>query len=133
MAGLATLRETAVMWIAVAIRALAKQNSGVARLIIGICRMALRARDLSMVAGQGITSFRMVELRLTGLIDADRFPVFEVMALLACLPKAAAVRVLMASRACRGQAQIGLTQVFDFYGRSLLRANVRRSMTTAAI
>lgn len=103
MAGLATLSKAAVVGILVAIRALAEGKPGISGLIIRTWRVALGAHNLSVQAGQGIARLRMIELGLTGLVDTDRLPVFEVMALLACRSEASIVRILVARGAGRGQ------------------------------
>lgn len=76
MAGLAALRETAPVRIAVAIRTLTETNSGVARLVVRSWRVAFLTSHLCVQTSQRITRPRMIELS-----DRDRLPIDKTMAL----------------------------------------------------
>ena len=75
MAGLAGLREAAVMRVLVAIRAQAEGNAGVLWLAVGTVDVALGALHLSVQAGKGIAGLGVIELA-----HVDGFPVDEVVA-----------------------------------------------------
>ena len=76
VAELASLRESAVVWITMAIRALPKRNARVAWLVVGTRRVALFARNLHVHACQRITGFRVIKL-----LRADRLPIGRIVAL----------------------------------------------------
>ena len=98
VARLATLSETAAVRILVAIGTLVEGNSHISWTTIRTRRMALGAFNLSVEAGQGIARLRVIELT-----DADRLPVFKVVALLAGLPKASVMWILMTASAAGQQ------------------------------
>jgi len=62
--GLATLRETAMMRIFVAVGTLVESSASVLRLAVPAVDVALRALHLGMQAGQRIACLRVIELRL---------------------------------------------------------------------
>ena len=62
VAGLAALREAAVMRILVAVRALVEWNADVLRLAVRSVGVALRALHLRMQPGQRIARLRVIEL-----------------------------------------------------------------------
>jgi|SRR5579859_817753 len=94
MARLASLGKAAVVRILVAIGALVERNTHVLRLAVGTVRVALGALHLGMQAGQRIARLRVIELR-----GADRFPILEIVALLAGRTKPAFVLILMTANA----------------------------------
>lgn len=77
-----------------AIGALAERNTHVLRLAVGSVRVALGALHLGMQAGQCIARLRVIELRC-----ADRFPVLEIVALLAGRTKSTFVLIFMTANA----------------------------------
>ena len=115
VAGLAGLFEAAVMDIGVAVSTLAERNPGVTRLSVRAWRMALLASDLGVQSSQRISRLGMVEL----LDGCDRFPVGEIVALLAVRAEAALVRIFVTSGASLGNAEEGLVQILDFYQRTI--------------
>ena len=92
MAGLACLREAALVRIAVAVRAFAEWEPDIARLVVRSRGMALCACDLRMKPGERIAGFPVIEL-------ADVFPPCRVVTLLAVRPQASIVLVLVAGNA----------------------------------
>jgi hypothetical protein len=127
VARLATLRKTSVMRIFVAIGTLAKSDSGISRLIVRAGRVAFRTSHLTVLTRQRILRPRVIELH-----DVERLPILEVVTLLASLPEASAVRILMASRASGREAQISLGEIFNFDGSALSPNNIRRLMALIA-
>ena len=115
VAGLAGLFEAAVMDIGVAVSTLAERNPRVTRLSVRAWRMALLASDLGVQSSQRISRPGMVEL----LDGCDRFPVGEIVALLAVRAEAALVRIFVTSGASLGNAEEGLVQILDFYQRTI--------------
>jgi len=87
--GLAGLRKSSLMRIAVAVGAFAEHKAHVARLVIGTRCVTFLASDLGMQSGQGIFGFVVIELR-------NVFPILKVMALLAVRAEPPIVFVLMA-------------------------------------
>ena len=127
VAGLATLGETAMMRILVAIRALVEWDSCISRFVVRARAMALGAFNLVVQSGQGIACHGVIELS-----DANHFPVFDIVTLLAGLPEPSVVRILVAGSAVCRQAQIRAAQVFDFDCSSLLRGNSRWRVASIA-
>ena len=93
----------------------------VLRLAVRSVGVALGALHLGMQAGQRIARLRVIELGLTGLADIDRFPVHEIVALLAVWAQAAFVLILVAGDATGRQTEVGPAQILDFDGRTFLR------------
>ena len=100
VAGLARLREAAVVRILVAIDALFERNARILGLAVGSVGVALGALYLRMEAGKRITGLTVIELP-----DTDLLPVFEVVAGDTVLPEPALVEVLMAVHAPGRYAQ----------------------------
>lgn len=73
VAGLAALREAAMMRILVAVRTLVEWKADILRLAIRSVGMALCALHLRMQPSQRISRLRVIKLA-----DADRFPVLKV-------------------------------------------------------
>lgn len=105
MTRLATLREAAVVRVFVAIRALVERDANILRFAISAVRVALGALHLRVQASQRIARLRVVELTLA-LADADRLPVFKVVARLASRSKAAFVLILVACNATCRQPEV---------------------------
>lgn len=120
VARLAGLRETAMVRIAVAVRALIKLDPGVLRFAIGSIGVTLCALHLRVKSGERIASLGVVELA-----DVDRFPVLKVVTRLAILSQAALVLILVTCSTCGGKAQIGAVQIFDLDSAAFLRRNMR--------
>lgn len=118
VAGRAALRKTSTMWVFVAVRAQVERDTRIARLVVRARRMALGARYRGVQSGQRIARRGVIELT-----DAQCFPVFEVVALLAALSEPPGVRVLMAGSAGGRQTEIGPVQILDLDGAALLRIN----------
>jgi len=127
VAGVATLRETAVVRILVTIGALAEWNANVFRLAIGTVGVTLGALHLRMQSGEGITGFGVVELA-----HVDGFPVDEVVAGLARRAQTALVEIFVTGRARGGQTKIGAAQILFLDGRAFLRGDVGGSVTFVA-
>ena len=116
VAGVATLREAAVVRILVAIGALAEWNANVFRLAIGTVGVALGALHFRMQSGERITGFGVVELA-----HVDGFPVDEVVAGLAGRAQTALVEIFVTGRAGGGHTEIGAVQILFLNGRTFLR------------
>ncbi|PYX67268.1 MAG: hypothetical protein DMG78_28015 [Acidobacteria bacterium] len=127
MAGVATLREAAVVRILVAIGALAEWNANVLRLAIGTVGVTLAALHLRMQSGERITGFGVVELA-----HVDGFPVDEVVAGLARRAQTALVEIFVTGRAGGGQTKIGAVQILFLDGRAFLRRDAGGSVTFVA-
>jgi len=127
VAGVATLRETAVVRILVTIGALAEWNANVFRLAIGTVGVTLGALHLRMQSGEGITGFGVVELA-----HVDGFPVDEVVAGLARRAQTALVEIFVTGRAGGGQTKIGAVQILFLDGRAFLRRDAGGSVTFVA-
>lgn len=121
------LCEAALVWIAVTVIALRERKSEVARLVVGARGVTLLALHLRVLAGQRITSLRVIERA------RDIFPVGEAVALSAIRAEASAVRILMARGAGLRDAHEGPVLVFDSDQRSLGGRNVFRSMAFLAL
>jgi len=119
VAGVATLREAAVVGILVAIGALAEWNANVFRLAIGTVGVALGALHLRMQSGERITGLGMVELA-----HVNGFPVDEVVAGLAGRAQTALVEIFVTGRAGGGHTEIGAVQILFLNGRTFLRRDV---------
>lgn len=133
VAGLAALREAAMMRVFVTIGALVERNAHVLRLAVRPVGVALGALYLGMQASQRIAGLRVVKLRLTGLADIDRLPVHKTVALQAIRTQAAFVLILVAGNATRRQTKIGAARVLDFDRRAFLERNVRGIVALAAL
>lgn len=108
-----------------AVGTLAKGYSRVARLSVRPRRMAFLAGHLRVQSSQRIARLGMVEF----LDRADRFPVGEVVALLAIRPQTALVGILMTRDASLRNAQEGLVQVLYLDHRMFRGRNMIGSMT----
>ena len=124
VAGVATLREAAMVRILVAIGTLAEWNANVLRLAIGPIGVALGALHLRMQSGEGITGFGVVELA-----HVDGFPVDEVVAGPAGRAQAALVEIFVTGRAGSGQTKVGAIQILFLDSRAFLRRDVGGIMT----
>ena len=120
VARLAGLLEAAAMNIRMAVRALAKGDSRVSRLPVRTWRVAFLTSDLRVQSCQGIARLGVVEL----LDRGDRFPVGEVVALLAICPQPALMRIFVTSGASLWNAQEGLVQILDLDKRTISGRNV---------
>ena len=127
VARLASLRETAVVEVGVAIGALAEWKSRVTRLAIRARRMALLALHLRVLPGEGVTRLAVIELPYR-----DRFPVRVVVALQAIGPKAPLVLVFVAGRARLRDPQERPRQILDLDHSARRRRNVLRRMALVA-
>jgi hypothetical protein len=128
VAGVATLREAAVVGILVAIGALAEWKANVLRLAIGTIRVALGALHLRMQSGEGIAGLGVVELA-----HVDGFPVDEVMAGLAVRAQTALVEIFVTGRAGSGHTKIGAVQILFLDGGAFLRRDMGGSVAFLAL
>jgi hypothetical protein len=106
---LASLLEAAVVNVGMAIGALGERKSGISWLAVRASRMAFLALHLGVQTGERIACLGVVEL----LDGGERFPVGEVVALLAICAEPPLVRILVAGSARLGNAKESLAQVFD--------------------
>src|ERR1035438_7721088 len=113
MAGLAALRETAVVWVGVAIRTLGKRNPSIPRFAVRAGRVALLALHLEVHPGQ-----RILRLRVIKLADVNRLPIREVMALNAIRAETSFMRILVTGGAGLGHTQKAARQVFNLDRRT---------------
>jgi|SRR5579863_1815821 len=127
VAGLAALREAAMVRIPVAIRAQVEGDADILRFAVGSVHVALRALHLDVQAGQRIPRPRVVEF-----LNLDGFPVFEIVTLLARRTEPALMRVFMTGGAGRRKTEVGAGEVFDLNGGALRRRNPRRIVTLVA-
>lgn len=127
VAGLAALREAAMMRVLVAVGALVERYANILRLSVGPVGVALGALHLRVQTGQRVTGLGVIELA-----HVDRLPVDEVVARLAIGAKASLMLILVAGDATGGEAKVGPVQVFFFDRRSLLRGDVRRIVAFVA-
>jgi hypothetical protein len=110
-----------------AIGALAKGNSGIARFPVAPWHVTFLARDLCVQSGQRITRCRMVELT-----DTYGLPIAVVVALQTIRAKSALVLVLVATYAALREPQKCSIQILDLDGRAFIRRNVIRRVTLVA-
>ena len=110
-----------------AIGAVAKGYSCVARLFVRTRSVALLASDLGMRAREWITCKRMVELA-----DTDSLPIAGVVTLQAIGPEPAVVLVLMTGDATRRNAQKCPGQILDLDVRALALGYALGRMTLVA-
>ena len=96
VAGLAALRETAMMRVLMAIGTLVERDAYILRLAIGAVDVALGALHLGVQSSEWIPSLGVIELA-----HVDRLPVHEVVAGLAVRTEAPFVLVLVAGKATR--------------------------------
>ena len=94
VAGLAALRETAVVRIGVAIRAFGKRDSGIARLAVRARRMTLLALHLRVQSGQWKSRLAVIELP-----NRERLPIGKVVALQAICAQAPFMLIFVAGGA----------------------------------
>src|SRR5450631_662530 len=127
VARLAALRETAVVRIVVAIRALGKRYSGVARFAVGARRVTLFTLHLRVQSGQWKSRFGVIELP-----DGDRLPVGIVVALEAIGAEAPFVLILVAGDAGLRNAQKTAPQVLHLDGRAQSRGDVIGGVAASA-
>lgn len=127
MAGLAGLRKTSTVRIAVAVRAVAEGNSRVAWLVVWPRSMALLAGNRSVQSSQGIASLGVVELA-----HVDGLPVVIGMALKTIRSQPSIVLILVAGDAVRRNTQEGPTEILDFDDWPLSRRYMLGGMATGA-
>ena len=72
MAGRARLRETAVVWVLVAVGAQVEGNARILRLAVGTASMALLAFHLCMQPGQRVTGLVVIELANIDVLPVDK-------------------------------------------------------------
>jgi hypothetical protein len=124
VARLAGRFESSAMRIRVAIRAVAKGESGVARLFVFARKMALLASDFAMQTREWVASLGVVEPT-----DANGFPVVLVVTLQTAGTKLPLVLVLMACGTARGNPQKRLAEIFNLDGGAFALANMFRTVT----
>ncbi len=124
VARLAALRKAAMVRILVAVRALIERNAHILRLAVGAVGVALRALHLRVQSGQRIARFRVIEL-----LNVDRLPVHEVVALLTIRSQPSLVSILVTTCARRRKSQIGSSQIFRLDRGPLLRGDMRGIVT----
>src|SRR3954469_7604824 len=125
MAGLASLREAALVRIVMAIGAFAEWQSGETRLVVRPRRVTLGAGDLRVHSGQRITRLRVIKL-------ADVLPLCRVVTLLAIRPQSSVVLVLVTANAVRRNAQETPVEIANLDERTHCRGDVLRRMTAVA-
>lgn len=121
---LAGLLEAAVMNISVAVGALAKGNPCVSRFTLRVQRMAFLTSDLGVKPRQRIARLRVVEF----LDGADRFPIREIVALLAIRAQPSLVRIFVTGRASLRNAEVSLVQILHLDERAIGGHNVFSGM-----
>lgn len=126
VARFARLGEAALVRIGVAIGTFAEGQSLEPRLTVRTRSVTLLALDLCVQSSQRKLRFGVVKL------TRSVFPIGAVVALCAVISKPSVMRVLVASRACRTQPQIGLAQVAYFDGLLLRRRNFFRRVAAVA-
>lgn len=114
MTGLAALREASAVGIGMAVRTLAKWNSGIARLIILAGRVALLAAYIRVKSGERIARLRVIEF-----FYVNRFPVIVVVTLEAVGSQAAFVLVFVTGRTRLRQSKKRAVEV-TYLDRKLL-------------
>ena len=127
VAGLAALRETAVVRIRMALRAFGKRYPGVARLAVGTRRVALFTFHLHVQTGQRIARFGVVELA-----NVDRLPVGGVVALNTVRAQPSLVGILVASGAGLRNAQETARQILHLDRGTLRGGDVIGAMAASA-
>lgn len=124
---LTTLRETAVMWIGMAIRALGKRDSGIARFAGGIWRVTFFTLHLNVSARQWISRLGVIKLA-----NRQRFPIGVVMALLTVRAQTSLVRILVASGAGLRNAQKTARQILGLDRRARRRIDMVGTVAAGA-
>ncbi len=119
MAGRASLRETAVVGVFVAVGAEVERDAEVTRFAVVPIDMALGALDLRVLAGQRITRLAVIELT-----DVNLLPVDEVVAGLAGRTEASFVEIFVAGNAGGSETEISSVQVFVFDCAAFLRGDM---------
>ena len=127
VAGLASLREPAMVGIGMAVCTVTKRYSRVTRLFVHPDDVASLAANFRMRAGERVACERVIELA-----DVDRLPVAGVMTLQAIGAEPAIVAVLMASDAARRNSQECVVQILDFDGRAFAAGDVPGQVTLVA-
>lgn len=128
VAGGASLRETAVVRILVAVGAEIERDAHVPRLAIRPVRVTLLAFHLRVQSGQRIARLAVIELA-----DVDLFPVDEVVARLAGGTEASFVEIFVARNARRGQSEERAIQILVLDRRALLRRDARSVVALIAL
>jgi len=126
VAGLAALRETAVVRIGVTIRALGKRYPGVARLAVGARCVALFTLHLDVRSGQRIACLGVIKLA-----NVDRLPVGVVVALDTIRTESPFVRILVAGGAGLRNAQKAARKVLHLDRRALRWDNMIGAMAAS--
>jgi len=126
VAGLAGLFKATVMNVGVAVRTLGERDSLVPGLAIRAWRVAFRASHLHVQPGQRVFRLGVVEFLDRG------FPVGEVVALQAILPKPSLMGIFMAGGARLGNAQKSLIQVLYLDKGTLGCRDMLGAMTSIA-
>jgi hypothetical protein len=127
MAGLARLRESSMMWIAVAVAALRERHARESRFTARSCRrMAFLTSHLRVKPSQRVSRFVVIEL-------LRRFPIHEIVALEAILAQLPFVRIVVAGNAIPHQSKERAVQILRFDLRPLRFADVRSCVALVAI
>jgi hypothetical protein len=127
MAGLARLRESSMMWIAVAVAAFRERDARESRRAARSGRrMAFFAGHLRVKSRQGVSRFAVIEL-------LRRFPIHEIVALEAILAQLPLVRIVVAGNAILHQSKERAVQILRFDLRLLRFADVRSCVALVAI
>jgi len=127
VAGLAALREAAMMRIRMAIGALRERQSCVPRFAVGAGGMALFTLHLRMRAGQRIPRFGVIKLG-----QVDRLPVGVIVTLQTTRTQPSLMRVLMAGSAGLRYSQKTARQVLHLDRSALLRCDVIGTVAASA-
>lgn len=127
VAGLAALRETAVVRIGVAVRALAEGYARVARLAIRARRVALLTLHLHVETSQRVARLGMIKLS-----DRDCLPVREVVALDTIRSQPPLVRIFVAGSAGPRHSQESPRQILHLDRCAFGGTNMVGAMTTIA-
>jgi hypothetical protein len=126
VAGLAALREAAMMRIGVTIGALSERQSRIPRITVAARGMALFTLHLCMETGQRIARLGMIKLG-----RVDRLPIVEVMTLQAARTQPSLMRILVASSASLGRSQKTARQILHLDRSALLRWDVIGTMAAS--
>lgn len=127
VAGLAALREGAMVRVFVTVGTLAEWNSGVSGFAVRSRCVALGALHLCVQSGQRIARLAMIELP-----NVDGFPVFKVVTRLTGLSETSVVWILVASCTGGGQTEVSPSEIFDSDRDAFRGGNSRRCMTAIA-
>ena len=125
--GLAALRETAMVHVCMAIRALAKRYARIARLALRPRRMALFTLHLHVRSGQQISCLGVVELA-----NRNSLPIGGVVALGTVRTQPSLMRIFVAGGAGLRNAQKAARQVLDLDRRALHGSDMLGGMASGA-